>query len=416
MFEPPCAGKTGLANRHCNQHSSMDSTQDSTPDSTNWGLVVISYVSLLVLGFMDNLRGPTYGPMIAELGLSHTQGAAVFATTSVFATVSAIIASESARMSALNWLLLGLGIAACGYWLEGHAISFGPLLAFAALFGFGFGWISVGQNTLLSESCSERWRARLFSGLHSIYGLAGLLAPIFVDILNPTQWRQAWTMASGLPLALLAVAWHWSRRQRKLQGPRQEKLKLTKQIKWQAIWCGLFISMYLFCEITISTRLVYFLTAVHGWSFGAANTGLALFFLGLFVSRLLGLAFSLPARISVISVLLASLGLSLGLLIVGLLWWPIALCGLGVTLGPFVPYSMEYLSFRFGALAGNAIAYTFALFSVVVVFLHLMLGVITDTFGIQNAMLILAPFGLIFSFVAIALTGQRPITTASLKA
>ena len=53
-----------------------------------WPAIILAYLSLMSLGFLDNTRGPFFPDLIESLSLSDFLSALFFVTTSVAAVIS----------------------------------------------------------------------------------------------------------------------------------------------------------------------------------------------------------------------------------------------------------------------------------------------------------------------------------------
>jgi hypothetical protein len=92
-------------------------------------------------------------------------------------------------------------------------------------------------------------------------------------------------------------------------------------------------------------------------------------------------------------------------LTVAILGYPPAILGAGAALGPFYPLAISYLNFRFGKKSAGALAYALGVGSFTVVFMHMIIGVVADGWGLTNAMLI-GPLGLLVTLVLFAVESK----------
>ncbi|MCB0412304.1 MAG: MFS transporter, partial [Bdellovibrionales bacterium] len=365
--------------------------------------VVLAYISLLMLGFFDNLRGPYFPSFLKDLELTDIQGSWFFALTSVVAFFTSWwTRSFVARFSSEMCLMAAMLINAVAAAILSLASGFSMFLTGAFLFGVGFGMTSVAQNTAIANNVQGARRAQILSGLHSVYGLASLLSPITVIALAELQksWSSAFGILSAVQLGLFLyffVIWSSKSHPRLYTHSDLENLECidnsSHKMGW-IMWFAIAVSIYLFSEISLSSRMVLFLVRHLEMSLEQASFYLTMFFAGLFFSR--ASLFFLQVHHCVLRFIYGSLALSLICFVFGLYYHPLFLSLCGFTLGPFVPLSLEYLIQVFDHEKERALSVTMAFFSLIVVVLHLMLGWLTENFGIQKALL-LGPLGLILS-------------------
>lgn len=378
----------------------MSKVESTSSQAWRRHYVVLAYLSLFALAFIDNVRGPYFPSLLRELDLSDTQGAWFFAVTSFVAFWSSWYTRFLIeKLGSLFTLVAGLitaGVSAIGISVS---TDLSELLLASALFGVGFGWISVAMNITVSEGAPLVWRRRVLSGLHSIYGLASMCAPLLAALFETFgwDWREGFRFV-GLPALLVAAAVFIKARSRSSKAlPPPAPVEALKGVhrRW-ALWLGFSVAVYLFGELSLSTRLVLHLVRSYEWSLAVSSLYLGGFFAGLFISRF-SLLFYKPS-LSVLSLMQICLGSSIVLFSLGLWVHPLFLCLCGLSMGPFVPAALEHLMQIFGRFQAQAVSYTMAFFSLVVVSLHFILGWTTEAWGIRSS-LWWGPAGLLLSWL-----------------
>jgi len=360
----------------------------SNPTQKKWNesvtfTVVVACLSLFALGWMDNARGPFFPLFLEATGESSSRGAMFFALTSFIAILSSGAAGQILKFFGLRKLLivggLAMGSSPLGLvWLP----SLTGALITAFLFGLGLGWLAVGQNILISLVENVALKKRLFSLLHCFYALAAMTAPLSIlQLKNILPWNQLLLGVTVLTVPFLFMALFLN----KEKPADQQNLERPPPITdfWVAIWIG-FLSFYVAAELILTTRLVLFLEEGMGLSFTKASNHLFLFFLAMFSARVL--FFLVHFKQSSLKILMTCLVSALVFVFLGYTKSTYFFTFLGASVGPVFPLVMDEMSMmwpkRFDVLVSRAIA----LSSIFVVTAHMVVGKLTDLFGISSAM------------------------------
>jgi len=363
----------------------------SLPDKVvikNWNesvtfTVVVACLSLFALGWMDNARGPFFPLFLDATGESSSRGAMFFALTSFVAILSSAAAGKILKSLGLRKLLI-LGAVAMGsspFGLVWVSDLRGALIT-AFLFGLGLGWIAVGQNILISLVENVALKKRLFSLLHCFYALAAMTAPLSILKLKAfLPWNQLLLGVTVLTAPFLLMAF-FLKKGKAIQDVKSEPAPPITDF-WVAVWIG-FLSFYVSAELILTTRLVLFIEEGMGFSFAVSSNHLFLFFLAMFLVRVL--FFLIHFKQSSIKILIVCLVSALGFFVLGYTQSTYFFSMLGACMGPVFPLVMDEMSRmwpkRFDVLVSRAIA----LSSLFVVTAHMGVGKLTDLYGISTAM------------------------------
>ncbi|MBX2986897.1 MAG: MFS transporter [Bdellovibrionaceae bacterium] len=352
--------------------------------------VILAYLSLFAYGLGDNIRGPLYPEILRAYELSNTAGSWVFGLSSL-AGVLGSLASHAFfrrwdRVRTLNFSLVVMAFSLAGM---GLAPDFFWMLAACAGFGFSMGLISVCQNALASVGAPEHRRRQILGGLHSMYGLASLLAPMLVAVLVPWtgSWRSPFLMAAAVT-ALLAVWTLW-------KLPREPEETLHKGSHRSArggppprraeqLWVSVILSCYVVAEILIGTRLALYLRRESGADLESSSLAVTMFFVGLLAGRLLMAV--LPGTGSLRRILAGSLIGSISLLILGLQGWTWGLILSGLAMAPFYPVVVAFIAQQIPRHIDSTMSWALTLQSFMVVVMHVLVGWLTDEHGIHAAL------------------------------
>ena len=349
-------------------------------------MIALAYLSLLCFGLLDNLRGPEYSEILSDLHLSHTEGSLFFALTSGVCFVATLFVPRCvARWGSKHTLVVGLLFLGVMYFLESFSQSLIQLLMGASLFGVGVGFVSVTQNILIIEAAPVLKHRKLLSGLHSMYALSALTAPLVAEWFS-TQgwtWRVAFRAVSVLPI-LLAVGASWGLRSSLPRKPANliPPVFGLRARQWLVV---IIIASYQIAEIALSTRLTIYLEQEAHWSLSDARNGLFIFFVLLFAGRFLT-AFHSGAKAQ--GVLLASAVSTLLAFAVGLTFSPYCLVLCGFLLAPFFPLVIEWIGQLFHDQKESTISQGIAWGALGIVTMHFVVGILADRFSLRTALFI----------------------------
>jgi fucose permease len=300
------------------------------------------------------------------------------------------------RKSVLQGGCISLIVALIGLAWSPH---FNVFLAFSLLLGMSLGIIGLIPNVLVTLGAPENLKQRLLSGLHAMYGLASFCAPLVVAQVGAMtgSWRPVFLAAIGAPLALLLYSTH-SIHHSLHKKPEKilERHLLSKNHRLlPQVFIACMLSFNVAGEIMISSRLALYMR--REWNFDLQQSSLYVtyFFIAMLIGRSL-FAF-VHFKSSIRTLLSISIVLTLVAGVAGLYVHPLYLALTGFTIAPFYPLSITFISREFPGDLDSAISYMMATDSLMLVFMHLAVGRMTDLFGIHQALLV-GMFFFVFSF------------------
>ena len=352
-------------------------------------LVLLAYASLLILSILDNLRGPYFPEMINDLHWNGTQGAMFFAIANL---ASAAVGWVSPRILHARSPLFLLAIASlclsAGF--AGIALSheFMAVMLSTAVFGGMFGALNLAQNMLVVEGSPAHLRRRWLNGLHAMYGVASILAPLLATgyFLLGWNWRLAFLVTAALPIVtFIAVQFNSSK-----QAPAVPESKPTplSPFEWKLILaCAVVMSLYQFGEVSASSRMVLWLRTERGFTPESANFYLSAFFACMLTGRL-GFGVIHFKGLSNWAVLVVSACTSALCYEFALMYSPLWMVVSGLTMAPFYPTALDEISQLFGRKSAQALGYSLGLVSLASVGMHMVIGWGTDRFGLTKALMI----------------------------
>lgn len=381
-----------------------------------WPYIILSYLSLFALGLSDNIRGPVFPEILKSFQLSDTQGAwlfAVSATASFFGSLSG--ARLLKRMNKIRVLDIGLIVCAAGLLGLALAPSFGMMLFASVFFGLSMGIMGVSQNTLAALGSTPERRNQILAGLHAMYGLSSLLAPLFVSLIwtYANNWRWVFGFAAIVPAVIAVYSIFIAPKFEPSSAPTTSN-QGAESFKWR-FWVALMLGSYVVTEIMVSSRLALYMTRVQNENLQRASFYVSGFFVCLLAGRLL--CTFVHFRSALKNQLLLCFGASIVCLLLGLYLHPIGFVLSGFTMAPVYPLAIAYMAEKFPGSLESTISTAMATQSFLIVLMHVSVGRLTDLFGIHQAMLF-GPAAIVVSaillwFFDIQRSKYSPITNES---
>lgn len=361
-------------------------------DRPLWGIILCAYLLLLIVSISDNARGPSYPEILTLFDLSNSRGALIFALSSL----AGLLANLSTRwwfpqLGIINGIIVSLIILTAGLFLFGFSSFMGLLFLDISCFliGFGMGMSNVLMTIMVVQASPINSRRQFLSGLHAVYGFGSLTAPLLIGLFVSmgSNWAIFYMSFALLPLLFLPVIYFGQNKYltklKKVKG--EPKKKLTPPTTFlNRLSYGLLLGIYVAAEIIISSRLVLYLYSANDISIDVARICLSIFFLFLMLGRLFVALVPLAIRNSSLMIISCVAGIFIYFL--GLLISPYFFVLLGLSMSFFFPVGMSWLSQKFPDGVEWMTASVLTTVGVVLIFMHLMFGVIADFIGIHFAM------------------------------
>lgn len=364
-------------------------------------ILYIAFSSMFVLGVADNIRGPLFPEIIKSFDLSGFSSSFFYAATSFAAFIASIGSLRLLRVISLQGLLsISILLMSMSMFGIGVSPNYSVLIFSAVVLGLSIGGLGVSQNLLVSENVPMEYRSKALSGLHSVYGLASLLAPLLAAQTSQvfSTWQAAF-ISAGLICLLLVTTIYLNPNKSKVSPNTVEHLA---PVKTEVATYGLaklmisgLFAFYVVAEILVSTRLALYMRENFGMDLEGSSLYVTYFFVFLFIGRLIFAVVKIPGSIRF--QMNVSLGLSLASLILGLFIHPLFLALVGLMMAPYYPLSVAYISQRTGLNERSYLTFAMAMQSLSVVGMHIGAGYITDTFGGVKAAFTIGVLALILS-------------------
>jgi MFS family permease len=285
------------------------------------------------------------------------------------------------------------------------APGFWVLIFGVFFFGFSLGLMGVIQNMLVvQEIPAGPLKNKILSGLHSMYAGSSLVAPMLVNLVVWMQpsgiavWRLCFVAGAVFCILIFALSFWGPAIDDKMASPHARVS--DSDDRGAQIYFAIALSSYVLAEILVSSRMALYMRRQYLSDLSQSSWYTAGFFVSLLCSRVL-FSFWSP-RVKLKTQLLTCLGLAVLSLLFGLYVHPMGLALSGFFMGPFYPLMMVQLGHVFHRSISQALSWAISLSSLFVVFMHVLVGVMTDAWGLQTAFLM----GPIFCLISFAMIGS----------
>jgi fucose permease len=362
---------------------------------TSWALF-FTCICMFALGLSDNIRGPLFPELINFFGVSNSVGSLSFAMASTAGLLGTLCSTLLLRKIHLDKLLaFSIFMMGFGLLVIGLAPSFELFIFGTVIFGFTLGTMPVAQNLLIAENVDRKYQTKALSGLHSIYGFSSLLAPYVAAHSAPffqkhapewnllTDWRSGYFVTAATSF-LMFLALMSTKADPRFDYVKPEKSNTPRSVNFKAVAliAGFFAS-YVGAEILVSTRLALYMRTYFQMNLEQSSQYVTYFFVFLLTGRVLFAVKSL--NISLKLQLNASLVLSLLCVVLGLWGHPFFLTLVGLTMAPFYPLAVAYISDITGVYKRKYLTTVMAVQGLFVISMHVGVGYMTDVFGLFYA-------------------------------
>ena len=383
----------------------MTTVSDSRSKETiysaiNWPLVVTAYATMFCLGTLDNIRGPFFPDVTRDLHLTNFQAAFFYAVVSGMAFVSgAVVAKSVQRFGQLPVLRIGQITMAVGFAILSRVETFWQMIGACIVFGLGFGVLNVAQNLLILNATSTIGpdngvygpRRRLLSGLHSMYAFASIVAPLVAAYFFRIggNWREVFLIAAVFVLSSFFISFWPSSNTRTTASEAagcastSEPAKSAKLPVGRLWLVACMLSFYSLAELTVSSRLALYLRHGFGYKPAVAAEDVALFYSFLLIGRLIFFFFHF--RWSTRSIIGWALVGTIAFFLIGLSWRPDILVLCGLFMAPVFCLGIDYIAELFPENPSVAVNNCIAISCLFIVLMHILLGILTDQYGIARA-------------------------------
>jgi predicted MFS family arabinose efflux permease len=330
---------------------------------------------------MDNLRGPFFPEIIQDLKLNPTAASGFYAVAALSGFIGSFTSHRLLKNRDVLIVLTVMSlIFSVGFAGVSQSRHYSTLIFFCIVFGFAYGFLNVLQAS------SPAKRRRLLNGLQSMYGIAAFLAPMAASLMRGLgfSWRTAFMTFAVLALIVPVVSW-WKRgiHLHAHDVPPAQKLRGRE---WGMVaYMTVILCVYMWGELSASTRLVLWLRTEKGLDPQSADLQLGLFFLGMLTGRLT-FSFLSFENFNNRTILMLSALVSSSMYFAGLHSWPWLISLSGLAFAPFFPVMMDECSTIFKRKSSQALGVIIGFGNMSIMAMHLTVGVLTGAFGLTEAL------------------------------
>jgi MFS family permease len=347
----------------------------------HWGFVVSGFAILLLDAYWDSVRGPLMPVIARVLALPYTETSLFMVLgniTAIFATVALIplLARFGEKRVTMATCFLAVATALFSLWVS----SFIFLAVLAVMLGVVLAFSGALCNVLVIQGTSLERRARIFCGLHFMYGFGSLFAPLALQFFLSREFHWPVVIAAATPL-FAALFFYVGIAVPEVSPVAVQESPSSRLTRLQGLILLTFC-IYVAGEVITSVWMVTYLVEARHFSVEAASPYLAGFFVMMCASR--GLCFlSLKPTLEVwvisFSLILGSVFFALGL------WghcWAFSLVGI---IGPFYPLVLARVTRSFPQQARALTLWILSSVQLTLGAAHMTIGRLTDMIGIETS-------------------------------
>lgn len=352
----------------------------------NTWAIAFACFSMFVLGMSDNIRGPLFPELLTHFKLTNAEGSISFAVSSAAALFGNILAGHLLKKITLSRLLcISVFLMGFGLLVMGVASTYNIFLVGSVIFGASMGLVALAQNVLVAESAAGKSQSRALAGLHGLYGLSSLLAPMIASYAAVLLgfWQAAFIVAALIAFVVATMASVAKSKPAFDVHTSDPEFKNNKISKSALLVYGGVLAFYVVAEILVSSRLALYMRTYFKMDLKESSWYVTAFFICLLLGRILFALKSFKSKLK--TQLNFSLIAALVCLSLGLKFHPYFLIALGFAMAPFYPVSVAYISEQSGVFQRQFIAFAMSFQSFCVIAMHLGVGYLTDQFGLFYA-------------------------------
>lgn len=350
--------------------------------------IVFCFASLFIFGLIDNSRGPVYPEILKQFNITKSSGSLIFSLPSLMSFLMALISRfwlekfGAIRATKISLVIIALAVVIMGISAK-NPDGFQVFILASGLFGIGVGFLSIPLNMIIANVVPIENRQKVFSGLHSMYGMASLIAPSLLSIVFYNHWSwQNYLLSLGLlPIIVFISFFNLSSRDIKPQSDNEE----FKASKKTSIKLGILFAFYVSSEILVSSRLVIYVKEIWNLPIEEASSYLSVFFFLLLAGRL---TFALvKINLPQLKLMKVSIVLTLIFYLLGMYVHPLLLAMTGGTMSYFFPTGMTWVSTKYEKTSDSLIATIMTFVGGMIVSTHWLVGSISDIYGLSVSMM-----------------------------
>ncbi|HEY9074991.1 MAG TPA: MFS transporter [Anaerolineaceae bacterium] len=256
------------------------------------GVTVIAFLCLFLLGLIDNLKGATLPPVLAELALSDAQGGTILLWAYIGFLTAALLVGVLSDLAG-NRVVVLFSAACLALGILGYSLARQPLLLSAsmAVMGLGLGGMDMSGNLIIVSYYTEN-KGRYLNLMAFFHGFSSTLSPYYAGLLLAAgiSWRQVYQVPLAAVALLLALALTVRFPQPQAAQKSSLDFRSVGKVFLQPgmAWFFVLMVLYVAAEIGVAAWIVAYLQRIHHLEVTLSSLILSLYFAGMMIGRLLG--------------------------------------------------------------------------------------------------------------------------------
>ncbi|MCP2240277.1 MFS transporter [Thermoanaerobacterium thermosaccharolyticum] len=253
-------------------------------------IVVLNYLLMLLIGLIDNIKGPVIAPIKSFYHIDYTYiGLLLFIGSLGFITASfigGIIVNRYGSKAALSGGLIFIILGILGYFVSPFFFVFA---VFFFIMNFGLGMLEIGINATAAVTFVVN-QALMMNLLHFFYGAGATISPNAAGRLVSLKysWQNIYLFGGILAFLILIVVL-FTRFPGTAKYVGSGKVKYLDVLKDRhVILFSVMLGFYIASEVGIGNWAVTYLKGSYGMNSVKSSMYLSLFFAAFTIGRLLG--------------------------------------------------------------------------------------------------------------------------------
>ena len=360
---------------------------------------------MLSASYLDNVRGVILPVITKQLKVNYSDGSWFLVLGNWAALVFTLSLLPLIKRYHDRKLAFGLALFAIAVLFSGILVAdFPRLLLFAFVLGGVLASMGTLSNLLTMNGTTPLILSRTLSGMHVMYGVGSLLAPIVTAPMLAKNIAWQWVLWVPIPL-LLGVVWLNFSAKTSVFGNDAATQQTTVKFKMSKLQLLLLAAFgaYVCGEVLVSMWMTTYLIEFRGLTIDGAAPYLIGFFAVMALTRFV--CFLLASESYVKPLIYFSLTVPVVMFVLGLAGYNWAFCAVGL-IGPFFPLFMARITRTFPDAWQQLTIFVVVTMQLGLGLAHLVLGKLVDLLGAQKAYMVPIVF-LVFTLIIILIYFKR---------
>ncbi len=181
-------------------------TETSTKETANVLLILVGYLMLFIVAFLDTIRGPLLPILTTQLNLDYEQSSWIFISGNISAILMTLLMIPVLRKFGeikislfVSYLILLIFV------LAFFVKNIFTLIIFSFCIGTAVSIVGALCNVFTLQGANGKYSLQIISGLHTMYGLGSLMSPLIAKWCLESNQDWPLVFATTLPLTLTLI-------------------------------------------------------------------------------------------------------------------------------------------------------------------------------------------------------------------